>query len=368
MNAGETALIYQVAHDGDDLGSFDGQTLRKLVLSGKIKLTDHYWHEGLTEWLTIDHLMKDSDTAPLKRKSLTIRFALGLLFCVIFAGGGILLRAKLTADRNPYPTVELGLRYLDGKGVVEDRNEAIKCFIAATEKGEKILDARAQYALGSYYYEKTQEFSNEAPITSYSNVLRAKKYLTLAAENGSIEALSVLGLLYLKDVTALVKDEAKAVEWFRIGSRKGNSTCQLLLASCLVEGTGVAKDDTEAVRWLLKAAKGGESGAYEPLGRFMYFGRGTEKNLPVAAIWLRKAAEQGDAVGQALLSRACMNGEGVPKDFVEAYKWANLAAAQDGEGLGSTVLANLSKHMTQSQIAEAQKLSREFKPRIETDR
>jgi TPR repeat protein len=54
-------------------------------------------------------------------------------------------------------------------------------------------------------------------------------------------------------------------------------------------------------------------------------------------------------------------GEGVAQDYVEAHKWYNLAAAQ-GEKIASNNRDSIAKEMTPEQIAEAQKLAREWKP------
>ena len=64
------------------------------------------------------------------------------------------------------------------------------------------------------------------------------------------------------------------------------------------------------------------------------------------------------------------NGQGVPQDYVEAYKWYSLAAAQGlaEEQGASPAITNrdaIARYMTPYQIAEAQQLSREFKPRKE---
>ncbi len=58
------------------------------------------------------------------------------------------------------------------------------------------------------------------------------------------------------------------------------------------------------------------------------------------------------------------NGWGVPKDNVLAYHWFNLAAAQGNETArkNKPILQNM---MTAAQITEAQKLSSEFKPKVE---
>ncbi len=55
-------------------------------------------------------------------------------------------------------------------------------------------------------------------------------------------------------------------------------------------------------------------------------------------------------------------GLGVPQDYVQAHMWYSLAAAR-GEKLGEKFRDRLAKQMTPDQIAEAQKLVREWKPK-----
>jgi TPR repeat protein len=68
---------------------------------------------------------------------------------------------------------------------------------------------------------------------------------------------------------------------------------------------------------------------------------------------IRPLAEQGDANAQYNLGVFYDNGLGVPQDKVVAYMWFNMSAAQGREG---------ARRMTPAQIAEAQKLAREWKP------
>ena len=82
----------------------------------------------------------------------------------------------------------------------------------------------------------------------------------------------------------------------------------------------------------------------------------------MAVFWYRKSGDQGHAPAQLALSSAYYEGEGVPKDFVLFYMWRNLAAAQ-GDEIGKKAREALETLMTPSQIAEGQKLSREWKPK-----
>jgi TPR repeat protein len=56
------------------------------------------------------------------------------------------------------------------------------------------------------------------------------------------------------------------------------------------------------------------------------------------------------------------DGEGVPQDRVQAHMWFSLAAAQGSE-LAGAFRNEVTKQMTPAQIAEAQRLLREWKPK-----
>jgi TPR repeat protein len=72
-------------------------------------------------------------------------------------------------------------------------------------------------------------------------------------------------------------------------------------------------------------------------------------------------ADQGNAHAQFNLGAMYANGQGVPQDYVRAHMWFNLSAAQ-GEKNANKQRDLVAKRMTEAQIAEAQKLAREWKP------
>ena len=84
---------------------------------------------------------------------------------------------------------------------------------------------------------------------------------------------------------------------------------------------------------------------------------------------LRNCAEQGDVDAQFALGIKYDLGEtvgvttGVPEDKVLAYMWYNLAAAQGNE-IAQDNKDIIEERMTREQIAEAQRLSREWLPKI----
>ena len=78
-------------------------------------------------------------------------------------------------------------------------------------------------------------------------------------------------------------------------------------------------------------------------------------------LW-RPLADQGHAGAQFHLGAMFANGRGVPQDDVQAHKWFNMAGAggvEDGRKNRDIVATK----MTPAQIAEAQRLALEWKPK-----
>ncbi len=87
-----------------------------------------------------------------------------------------------------------------------------------------------------------------------------------------------------------------------------------------------------------------------------------------AVKWYRKAADKGDAAAQLNLGIMYYHGRGVAQDYVEGHQWLNLAASRflpsEAEKRDRAIKNRdiVAKKMTLSQIAEAQRLAREWKP------
>ncbi len=141
-------------------------------------------------------------------------------------------------------------------------------------------------------------------------------------EQGFAQAQYSLGLKYATG-NGVPEDDAEAVRWYRLVAEQGYADAQVILGEVYANGEGVPEDDVEAVRWY------------------------------------RLAAEQGYALGQTNLGLMYANGEGVPEDLVLAYMWYNLAAAQGNPGARWDKII-VEQRMTREQIAEAQRLSREW--------
>jgi TPR repeat protein len=170
------------------------------------------------------------------------------------------------------------------------------------------------------------------------------------------------------------KGNASALQQLKALANNGNIEAAFQLSILYFAGQGVPDDPAQSVTWGRKAAEGGHAEAQANLGAAYSWGRGVAKDLALAAGWYRKSAEQGNVHGQLSLGDAYKNGSGVPKDLVSAYMWMDLAAQQgpkfttpssDGyqSYLAQTARDEIVKQMSPAQIAEAQRLAREWKSR-----
>jgi len=122
------------------------------------------------------------------------------------------------------------------------------------------------------------------------------------------------------------------------------------------------KAEAEAARWYREAADQGHADAQTELGVMYFTGEGVTRDYAEAVRWYRKAADQGYAIAQTSLALLYDNGLGVAKDYVQAHMWYSLAVAQ-GKKNARERRDSLAEKMTPAQIAEAQKLAREWKPK-----
>jgi len=124
-------------------------------------------------------------------------------------------------------------------------------------------------------------------------------------------------------------------------------------------------DYPTAVRLLRTLAEMGDAPAQFQLGFLYRMGDGIPQDYDEALKWLQLAANQGHIWAQSNLAFMYRNGEGVPQDYVKAHMWFNLASSLAPSAKRSNYIElrdELAQKMNPAQIAEAQKLAREWKP------
>ena len=214
----------------------------------------------------------------------------------------------------------------------------------------------------------------------------------------------------LEDAEKAVRkgDYPTAIPIYRSLAEKGDVSAQMRLGFFYESGAGLKRDWVESAKLFSKAAGAGDESAVF-LGRYWRHRERTstppiiyelvEKvaksgfavaqfslgvmNYPIgdpsfdaakgnpaqALVWYRRAAEQGDIGAQVALGLAYAQGIGVVQDYIEADKWFNIAASR---AKSADELADIATHhhklahvMTSSQLAEAQKLAREWRAKPE---
>ena len=191
---------------------------------------------------------------------------------------------------------------------------------------------------------------------------RIKAALAAFVLSLSLAAPVVAGPLVDGITAANRGDYATALRLLRPLAEQGNSQAQGLLGFMYEIGKVVPQDYTEAAKWYRKGAEQGDRQAEYNLAVMYANGRGVPHDEAESDHWYRKAAEQGDASAQSLVGEAYLLGRGVPRDFVQAYMWLSLAA-QGGDRGAAQARDGLERFMTAEEIAEAQRLRREWIPK-----
>ncbi len=183
-----------------------------------------------------------------------------------------------------------------------------------------------------------------------------------AAATQSADLLFERGSQYYQG-RGVPQDYAEAARWFRKAAEQGEVGAQTQLGFMYEKGQGVPQDYAEAARWYRKAVEQGDAKSQFNFGVMYFDGKGVPQDHVEAMRWVRKAAEQGLAVAQFNLGGMHVLGRGVSRNYIMTYMWLKLAAAQGHEQAQSN-RDRVANKMTPAQIAEAQRLAREWKPKL----
>jgi localization factor PodJL len=143
--------------------------------------------------------------------------------------------------------IELGTRYLEGKGAPRDPKAAALWFERAADFGS----APAQYRLGALYREGRGV---------ERNARMALKYFQTASDAGNARAMHNTAVLLAEGVNGS-PDYAGASEWFKKASEFGIRDSQYNLAILYARGLGVSQDLMASYAWFAAAAANGDEDA-----------------------------------------------------------------------------------------------------------
>jgi len=206
------------------------------------------------------------------------------------------------------------------------------------------------------FYRKTNDDTGKNTV----EVSEAEKKYHEAAEQGNIEAQTMLGICYAEG-SGIEQDERKAKEWlgkaadqefapaqFYLGlllfsveqnydaaaelfckaAKQHYAPAQFALSACYVYGVGVEQDNRKAIEWLSTSAGQGYALAQFELGECLKNGTGIAKDMQEAVKFYSKAAKQHYAPAQFALGFCYETGDGIEKNISEAAKLYYRAAKQ----------------------------------------
>lgn len=260
------------------------------------------------------------------------------------------LQKFMAAATAPHPSLDQCLER--SAEIAEDH---LKRYAQAMCRDWAQRPARASFYLGLIYY------NGEGVLEDYA---QAAAWYRKAAEAGNVDAQYNLASMYFGG-QGVPQDYQQAAHWYMKAAEAGKAEAQFNLGLMYDKGEGVQQNYASAVFWYRKAAEQGYAAGQLNLGLKYSKGQGLPQDRGAAVYWYRKAAEQGQEIAQFNLGVMYAQGRGVPQDDVLAHMWANLAAST-GHKEAAELRDTIARHMTPHQLAEAQRLAREWRPTIGT--
>jgi uncharacterized protein len=206
------------------------------------------------------------------------------------------------------------------------------------------------------------------PVIRLLAVLVVFASASLAADDKAVEPKNEDSVGTVEGLVTPIRDSL-AVVFHGVAPpvTRGIGTLEGIIGDAYYYGHWVGRDYAAAARWYRRAAASGNAQAQSTLGDMYYYGRDVPQDFASAATWWQLAADQGVALAQLNLSVLYANGDGVEQDYVKSHMYANLAAAQlpsgDDHAIASKNRDIIAKAMTPAQLAEAQRLAREWQPK-----
>ncbi|MDD4837452.1 MAG: tetratricopeptide repeat protein, partial [Dethiosulfovibrio sp.] len=189
--------------------------------------------------------------------------------------------------------------------------EAAALLLPEAKKGV----ALAQSTLG-YLYDQGKGVSQDKG--------EALKWYSAAAKQGHAGAQYNLGLMY-RDGEGIGVDRPQAIHWITKAAKQDHETAQLTLGLLLLrDSRDDPKKAPQAAQWLQKAAEKDNPSACYNLGRMYLLGEGVDQDRERAKELLQKAAESGHVYAQ--LDMGLLLEEDAASSAKEAEHWLNLAS------------------------------------------
>lgn len=207
---------------------------------------------------------------------------------------------------------QLGLSYLQGRGVDRNYQQALHFFQLAGRQGVR----GARHQIGRIYH-----FGFGVP----RNFNSARRYYVQSINEGYGQSADTLASLHLGQVSNSVL-QGSLEDLLEKHADEGDAVAQYNLAYSHYLGLNREKDLSEASSWFMKAASLGDADAQFMLGQLYMNGEGVAQNDEQCFIWSQVAKLNGhkDADQNLQACRAKLSGDVIEQALVEADSLAEV--------------------------------------------
>lgn len=211
----------------------------------------------------------------------------------------------------------LGMIYLNGNGVPEDRDRAIELLLRAN------------------YLDDDHSINTVATILDHQNggastpqtFALYRKAARTARELNHLMPIYNLGLCFLHG-NGVDQNLVKARRLFRIAAKAGDADAAMNLGLIYLNGDGTPADLFEARDWLEMSAARGCGDAFNVLGSIEFNGQCGASNHSLAWLLFSEATRMGSVTGLVNQARCLVTGQGVEQDVELACEFLKRAEAQ----------------------------------------
>ncbi len=180
------------------------------------------------------------------------------------------------------------------------------------------------------------------------------------AEQGDADCQAKLGYFYDNGKDGVEEDHVQAIKWYRLAAEQGLVAAQMALASTYENGYHVPQNYAAAAKWYQMAAERSNVDAQSKTALSFWTGRGVPKNLVRAHMWANLAAAGEQSRYQDKIN-AITAGPGTPEEKQNLIQILR-DSRQEPVKSAADVREAIEREMTPAQIAEAQRLAREWQP------
>ena len=223
------------------------------------------------------------------------------------------------------------IKTLTDSGYTAKSDEVLQQAISKL-KAERLIGDKQQYDQNIAAARQGDMEAQFQVALSLNSKDEALVWLRKAGEQGHLKSLKMLYAIY-SGVTEEVKqytDPKEASRWLVKWAEQGSVQAMTILAGCYYTGNGIEQNDEKALSWCRKAVAHPNpddlnylAGAEAFMGMFYWNGVAGEQNDEQAFNWFKKACEHGKSgtmlgMAQYFLGKAYYNGEGVQQDYAQA--------------------------------------------------